>query len=43
MVGWHHRLYGYEFEYAMGIGDGQGRAGWIAGCAAVLGITKSQT
>ena len=24
MVGWHHRLYGYEFEQALGVGDGQG-------------------
>ena len=24
MVGWHHRLYGHEFEQALGIGDGQG-------------------
>ena len=23
MVGWHHRLDGYEFEQASGIGDGQ--------------------
>ena len=24
MVGWHHRLSGHEFEYALGVGDGQG-------------------
>ena len=24
MVGWHHRLHGYEFEQALGVGDGQG-------------------
>ena len=24
MVGWHHWLNGHEFEYALGIGDGQG-------------------
>ena len=24
MVGWHHRLYGPEFEQALGVGDGQG-------------------
>ena len=24
MVGWHHRLNGYEFEWALGVGDGQG-------------------
>ena len=24
MVGWHHRLYGYEFEQAPGDSDGRG-------------------
>ena len=24
MVGWHHQLYGHEFEQALGVGDGQG-------------------
>ena len=24
MVGWHHLLYGHEFEQAAGVGDGQG-------------------
>ena len=24
MDGWHHRLYGHEFEQAPGVGDGQG-------------------
>ena len=24
MVGWHHRLYGHEFEYAPGVGDERG-------------------
>ena len=24
MVGWHHLLDGYEFEWALGVGDGQG-------------------
>ena len=24
MVGWHHRLDGYEFEQALGVADGQG-------------------
>ena len=24
MVGWYHQLYGHEFEYALGFGDGQG-------------------
>ena len=38
MVGWHHGLYGHEFEQALGVGDGQGS--W---CAAVHGVLKSQT
>ena len=38
MVGWHHRLDGYEFEQTLGVGDGQ-----EAWCAAVHGVTKSQT
>ena len=24
MVGWHHRLYGHEFEQTLGDGEGQG-------------------
>ena len=24
MVGWYHQLDGYEFEQALGVGDGQG-------------------
>ena len=24
MVGWHHRLHGHEFEWTLGVGDGQG-------------------
>ena len=24
MAGWHHRLYGREFEWTLGVGDGQG-------------------
>ena len=24
MVGWHHWLHGHEFEYTLGVGDGQG-------------------
>ena len=27
MVGWHHWLYGHEFEQALGVGDGQGGHG----------------
>ena len=25
MAGWHHRLDGHEFEWTLGVGDGQGR------------------
>jgi len=35
MVGWHHRLKGYEFEQALGVGDGQRNA-------AGHGVVKSQ-
>ena len=38
MVGWHHWLDGYEFEQALGVGDGQGRLVCL-----VHGVTKSQT
>ena len=38
MVGWHHQINGYEFEQALGVGDGQG--GWRA---AVQGVAKSRT
>ena len=24
MVGWHHRCEGHDFEWAQGVGDGQG-------------------
>ena len=30
MVGWQHRLDGYEFDQAPGVGDGQGG---LAGCS----------
>ena len=34
MVGWHHQLYGYEFEQAPGADDVQGSLGWcsLQGC-----------
>ena len=38
MVGWHHHLDGYEFEQALGVGDGQGI--WHA---ALHGVLKSRT
>ena len=32
MVGWHHQLNGHEFEWTLGVGDGQGGlAGWFMG------------
>ena len=30
MVGWHHRLYGHEFEVALVVGDGQGRLAYCS-------------
>ena len=38
MAGWHHRLNGHEFEWTLGIGDGQGG---LACCS--HGVAKSQT
>ena len=38
MVGWHHRLNGYESEQAAGNGEGQG-----AWRAAVHAVAKSRT
>ena len=38
MVGWHHPLDGYEFEQALGVGDGQGG---LTGYS--HGVPKSQT
>ena len=38
IVGWHHQLYGHEFEQALGVGDGQGGLP-----AAVHGVTKIRT
>ena len=41
MVGWHHGLYGHEFEQALGVGDGQGALACCSpwGCKE-LDITK---
>ena len=38
IVGWHHGLYGHEFEYAPRVGDG--REAW---CAVVHGVARSWT
>ena len=32
MVGWHHRLYGHEFNQALGVGDGQGSLAFCSPC-----------
>ena len=37
MVGWHHRLDGYVFEQAPGVGDGQGSLA----CCSQWGRNKS--
>ena len=39
MVGWHHRLHGYEFEQAPGVGDGQGGLA----CCSAWGRKESDT
>ena len=39
MVGWHHRLNGYEFEQIRGIGDGRGGLG----CCGPWGHQESDT
>ena len=38
MVGWHHQLNGYEFEWTLVNDEGQGS--W---CAAVHSVAKTQT
>ena len=37
MVGWHHQLNGHEFEYAPGVGDGQGSVA----CCSPWGLKES--
>ena len=39
MVGWHHQLYGHEFQQAPGVGDGQGGLG----CCSPWGHKESDT
>ena len=39
MVGWHHQLYGHEFEQASGVGDGQGSLA----CCSPWGYKESDT
>ena len=39
MVGWYHRLNGYEFEQALGVGDGQGSLA----CCSPWGHKESDT
>ena len=43
MVGWHHQLYGHEFEYVLGVGDGQGGLACCSlWCRKVYGDTTEQ-
>ena len=37
MVGWHHRLDGYELEQALGVRDGQGSLA----CCSLWGLKES--
>ena len=39
MVGWHHQLNGHEFEYTLGVGDGQGSLA----CCSPWGHKESDT
>ena len=39
MVGWHHRVDGYEFEQALAVDDGQGGLA----CCSPLGHKQSDT
>ena len=39
MSGWHHRLNGHEFEWTLGVGDGQGRLA----CCGSWGHKESDT
>ena len=38
MVGWHHQRDGHEFEWAPGVGDGQG-----TGVLQSMEVSKNQT
>ena len=41
MVGWHHHLNGYEFEQALGDGEGEGSLGCCSPwCCKELDTTK---
>ena len=42
MVGWHHRLNGYEFEYTPGVGDGQGSLVCCSSCSCRESDTTEQ-
>ena len=39
MIGWHHGLYGHEFEQAPGVGDVQGSLA----CHSTWGLKESDT
>ena len=40
MVCWHHRLNGHEFDYTLGLGDGQGSLA-MAKCCSPWGLEES--
>ena len=40
MVGWHHRHEGYEFEQALGVGDGQGSLAHCSPCCEESDMTE---
>ena len=39
IIGWHHWLKGHEFEYTLGVGDGQGSLA----CCSLWGLEESDT
>ena len=41
MAGWHHRLNGHEFEWTLGVGEGQGGLVCCSPCCSPWGRKKS--
>ena len=39
MVGWHHRLNGHEFEWALRVGEGQRSLAWLQSMGSQLDTT----
>ena len=42
MVEWYHRLHGYEFEYAQGVGEGQGSLVCCSPCGRKESVTTER-